>query len=223
MADTTIPGPRDEMIEFYVQHAEIWSASAVDIGLTLAQATAVADAATAAQAALDAATAARNASKVQTSMLNDKAASLRSVGGAAVAQIRAFAEITDNPDVYDKAQITPPAPPTPVGPPTSPADLTADPHADGTISLRWKGTVSGGQSFVIERSIDMGAWGIVRSVREKSWLDNAVPMNTNNIRYRVYGMRGDTLSVNPPITSVNFGNLPAAIAAAFKTTMSEAA
>lgn len=223
MADTSIPQSRNDIISFYAQHAPIWSTAPVDIGLTIPTAAAVKAAADEAVAALNAAEAARNASKVATDTLNAKAASLRLIGGAAMATIRAFAETTGNEEIYQKAQISPPAPPKPVGPPVSPTEFSADPNADGTITLKWKGTVSGNQWFVIERSIDMGAWTFIKSIREKRWLDTAVPMNVSNITYRVFGLRGSELSVSPPTAAVNFGTLPAALAAAFRTPNSQAA
>ncbi len=223
MADTTIPQSRNDIINFYAQHEPIWQTEQADIGLSVDQVAQVKSAVEAAVLALNAAEAARNASKLATAMLNEKAAQLRSVGGAAVATIRAYAETTGDEAIYDKAKVSPPAPPKPVGPPVSPTNFTADPNADGTITLKWKGTVSGNQSFVIERSVDMGPWIMVEGLRKKAWLDTKVPMNVNLIRYRIFGVRGNQYSVNPALTNVNFGTLPPELAAAFRTSTTEAA
>src|SRR5690606_33509652 len=94
-----------------------------------------------------------------------------------------------NPEVYELAKLAPPSPPAPIAPPTSPTEFRADPNADGTITLTWKGTLSQNQSFDIERSIDGGTFTFVKNVRGKRWLDDRVPMNSVSITYRAYGVR----------------------------------
>jgi hypothetical protein len=205
------------MIKFYEQRQPTWLAKATDIGLSATQPVELATKIEKALGDQASAEEARVLAKNATEQAAMSAADLKSFGAGLMSTIRGFAESTGNNEVYTTALIPPPKPATPAGPPTSPTEIGADPHADGTITLKWKGTVANGQWFVIERSIDGGAWMYQHSQREKTWLDKAVPMNTNTIRYRVFGLRGTALSVNPPVATVNFGNLPAAIAAAFKS------
>lgn len=51
----------------------------------------------------------------------------------------------------------------------------------------------------------------------KTWTDDAVPMNTNVIQYRVFRQRGLAKSTTAPTAVVNFGTLPPALAAAFRS------
>ena len=215
MADV-VPKTQDGLLDWYAQHQPKWEASAAAIGISLAQATAL-------KALVDAATAkrasrndARQTSKTATQSFNQSLSDLGSFGAALMATIRAFAEATDDPNVYDLADIPAPKPATPAPPPVAPADFTADPNADGTITLRWKGLISQNGSFDIERSIDGGAWTFVTNVRAKTWKDEAVPMNTNMIAYRGWGRRDDVRSATAAQTMVNFGNLPTTLLAAFR-------
>src|SRR5690606_1211712 len=93
----------------------------------------------------------------------------------------------------------------------------ADPIADGTILLKWKGTLSHGQDFDIERAIDDGPFVFIKNVRAKSYHDMAVPMNTNAIKYRIYGVRATKRSVTSATANVLFGTLPPALQAAFRS------
>lgn len=217
MADTQIPKTANELVDFYAAHFEIWEQHALQIGLSTELVTAVKDASGTAVAARNAAIAARNASKLATSMYHDKVDILRSIGGAAVATIRAFAEATDNSEVYDLAKLSPPAPPSPAGPATAPTEFTADPNADGTITLRWKGTIARGQTFDIERSIDGGPAAFIKNMRGKKYIDTAVPTGAVSITYRAWGVRNNVRSETSASTQVLFGTLPPALQAVFKT------
>ncbi len=217
MADTQIPNTRNEIVEFYKQHAEIWSTLTTEIGISVELAAAVKAATDAAVLAQQTAVAQRNTAKMSTTDFYDKADALRAIGGAAVATIRAYAEATDDKEVYIKAEVSPPAPPTPPGPPVAPKSVTADPNATGTITLKIKGSVAKNASFHIERSVDNGPWVLVNPTRSKTWTDEAVPMNTNTITYRVFGVRDNKRSDNATSATVNFGNLPAALQAAFRS------
>jgi hypothetical protein len=216
MADTQIPSGRNELVDFYEKHYELWVDKALEIGLSVELAAAVKTAAEAAIAARNNAGLLRNSAKMGTTDYYEKADALRSIGGAAVATIRAFADATDNKTVYITAAISPPAPPTPAGPPSPAVNFTADPRADGMINLKWKGTVAQNASFDIERCVDSGPYVLLDNVRTKSFLDKAVPMNTNMIVYRIYGKR-DGVRSTPETATVLFGNLPAAIQAAFRS------
>lgn len=217
MALNNVPSSRNEMIQFYKEHAPIWSAAAAVIGLTPAAATEVQALVDKAVASLDKANAARNSSKSSTAILNADAELLRSTGGAAVATIRAFAETSGDPAVYEAADLAPPSPPKPVGPPVAPTNLVADPTPNGTIEITWKGTTAQGQFFIIERSVDGGAWTRLQPVAAKKFTDLLVPRNSNVIQYQVWGARFDTKSATAPIATVNFGTVDPAIAAAFRS------
>ena len=212
-----IPGPRDDMLTFYANHIDTWELNQASIGLALPEVTALKNAIEAAQAQLTATQVLRENARNATDLLNAKAAIVRSLGGAAMSTIRGYAEATDPIEVYEKADLPMPKPPTPAGPPVAPTSVVADPNATGTITLKIKGSVAQNASFEIERSVDGGAYVLVKPTRLKTWTDEAVPMNTNTIVYRVWGVRGNVRSQTATSATVNFGNLPAEILAAFRT------
>lgn len=220
---SVIPKTRDAMIEWYTQRQPIWEAQLEQIGVTAPQCTELKNRLGQAVDLVAAAKAKRESAKTATEAAALAVDSLRSYGAGLVSTIRAFAEATDDDQVLIKAEVPLPKPPTPVGPPTSPTDLSADPHANGTITLKWKGTIQGNQWFAIDRKTTAGNWVRLDSVRAKKFTDLAVPMNTNIILYRVYGQRGTQISNPPAEATVNFGNVPAEIAAAFRTGDTQAA
>ncbi len=212
-----IPGPRDEMLDFYANHIETWDMNQASIGLGAPELTALKEALDAALLQRGATQQLRQNARTATDVLNAKAALVRSLGGAAMSTIRGYAEATDPAVVYAKADLPMPKPPTPAGPPVAPTSVVADPNATGTITLKIKGSVAQNASFEIERSVDGGPYVLIKPTRSKTWTDEAVPMNTNVIIYRVWGARDDVRSQTATSATVNFGNLPAEILAAFRT------
>lgn len=161
-----------------------------------------------ARAAYEGAIAARSTSRTATNIQSSAVGVMAELGGDYIKTIRAFAETTGNPSVYDLAELPPPAPPAPLGPPATPTKLTATLNTEGQISLRWGGTRAGGTSYLIERSINSsaGPWTLIGASEERSFLDEAVPTATQSIAYRVFATRsGGTSPATAPIT-VLFGN-----------------
>lgn len=216
MSTPIVPNGRDEMIAFYKVHQPVWETNMLALGLTQPEIDEIKAKLTAALTQQETAAQARQNAQAQTLSLNQLADVLRATGALMMTRIRTYAESTNNPALYALAEIPAPKPPQPAGPPQTPTDFVADPLANGTITLTWKGSIAQGQDFPVERSIDGGPWTLRDTVRGKKWTDMAVPMNSNVIQYRIYGRRSDVWS-NPPATAtVNFGNLPAEILAAFR-------
>lgn len=209
MADTQIPNGRNALLGFYEAHADRWAASAAAVGLSPELAAAMASTTAEAAEAREAMIAARNAAKLATAMFYEKIETMRATGSAAVATIRAFAEATNNVEVYRTAEVSPAADRSPPPPPQAPSTLHADPNADGTVRLTWKGTLSRNQSFDVERSIDGGAYTLLKNVRGKNYRDAAVPSCAGRITYRLYGVRNNVRSSDVKTTQVLFGNVPA--------------
>lgn len=213
-----VPQQRDLMIQFYEYHSPIWTANAAGVGLLPAQTTELATRLEKAKNSLDAVLAARQQAKALTLQLDADAAALRSYGAGLMSTIRGYAEQQADPaETYVLAEIPAPQPAKPAGPPVAPEAVVADPNATGTITLKIKGSVAQNASFHIERSIDGGPYLLVGPTRLKTWTDEAVPMNSNTIQYRVFGVRDDTRSQTATTATVNFGNLPPALQAAFRS------
>ena len=214
---SVIPTTQEGLLAFYLERQGTWELKAAELGLLPANVTALKSATEALQTARMTRAELKNQAKAATVDVEEKYAELRSVGAGLVATIRAFAETTNNTQVLVTAQLPPQKPPTPAPPPVAPEAVTADPNATGTITLKIKGSVAQNGSFRIERSIDGGPYVLLDPTRAKTWTDEAVPMNSNVISYRVYGVRDDTRSQTATTATVNFGNLPPALQAAFRS------
>jgi hypothetical protein len=205
------------MVAWFNERIDLWASSAAEIGLDPLAVTAFKAQLESVNGQISQMAIKRNAARAATINTNASAAVLRAAGSGLIATIKAFAETSGNEDVYEKSNVPPPAPPSPAPPPVAPELVTADPNAVGTITLKIRGSVAQNGSFHIERSIDGGAWVLVNPTREKTWTDMAVPMNTNTIAYRVFGVRDSKRSDTATGATVNFGNLPPELQAAFRT------
>ncbi len=214
---TVVPQSQEGLVNWYATHEPVWSTHFASIGVSEAQCSALKDLVEAAKLALTARELAQEEARSKTEAVHTALAALSGFGAAMMSTIRAYAEATDDPNVYQTALIPAPKPDTPAGPATMPTDFEADPNPDGTITLKWKGTVAQGQSFDIERSVDGGAWVFVKNTRKKNWKDTAVPTNVSGITYRIYGTRNDVRSDKSATAQVLFGTLPPELQAAFRS------
>lgn len=214
---SVLPGTRDAMLAWFNERIELWVAEAAAIGLDPLAVNAFKTQLESVNTQASQMFIARNAARAATISTNSSAAVLRAAGSGLIATIKAYAETTGDDSVYEKSNVPPPAPPTPAPAPTAPEMVTADPNAVGTITLKIKGSIAQNGSFHIERSVDGGPWVLVNPTRLKTWTDEAVPMNVATIAYRVFGVRDDKRSQTATSASVNFGTLPPALQAAFRS------
>lgn len=126
-----------------------------------------------------------------------------------LATIKAYAETTDNPNVYVLAQIPPPAPPTPVPAPATPTNLTASIDASGILSLSWEAERSGpstGIIFLVSRQDAEGApFTLTGATFAKSFIDPTFVACNGQISYRVQAQRGDLFSGFAGPLQINLG------------------
>lgn len=206
-----LPSKVNERIQWFEQRVADWATNAVAIGLTAGQVTTITTLTTAARTAFDDAQTARQDSKNATNTLKNASALMSEFGGDLVKMIRSFAEASNNPNVFTLASIPPPAPPTPAGPPEPPTDLSADPNADGTITLKWKGSVASQTFFTVWRRIGTtGSFTQIGSLASKRFIDDGVPPPTGpnaatQIFYNVRSQRGTAFSAPSDTTVVQFG------------------
>ncbi len=209
-----VPDSRTDMIAWFAQRAPIWAANGAKIGLTPEQITALAGFVNTAQTTEAAAFAARAASKDATVVYHNEAEVLRDFGAGLVKTIKAYADATDNPNVYSDASIPPPAPPAPLGPPATPTDVTASINNEGHVELNWSGSRAGGTSFLVERTVtpvggSTGAWTLLASVEERDFIDTAVPQGLASALYRIKAQRAGGTSVASEPGQVLFGTASA--------------
>lgn len=206
----TVPDRINERIEWFELRIAEWSAQPASIGLTAAQCTALQAAIEEARAAYDHALAARIAAKNATLGQATMVRNMSDLGADAIRYIRAFADSRPTPvqrdGVYKAASVPPPAPPQPAGPPVPPTGVVADPNADGTVTIKWRGSTANQTFFTIWRRVgNLSSWSQIGSVATKSFVDAGVPAGTPSVRYYIRAQRNDELSAPSEEAVVNFG------------------
>lgn len=204
---SVLPDQINQRIQWFEQRIASWKAAPAAIGLTPAQANALDVAVKAARTAYDNALAARIASKNATLGQKTAVSSMTSLGADTLRFIKAFAESQPNPDtVYQLASVPPPAPPTPPGPPTPPVDVVADPNADGTVTIKWKGSTSYQTFFTVWRRVGNNTqWTQIGAVATKSFRDDSVPPGSPSATYVIRSQRNAQVSAASDEAVVNFG------------------
>jgi hypothetical protein len=209
---SVVPSKPAEAYDFAVARQTIWSGVPTQIGLTAADATAMADSTENFAQAFDAAVKARASSKAATEALAQATRTMRTRISDNVQKIRLFAESSANPNVYSIAQIPAPARPAPLPAPEQPRDIEAVLNANGELTLRFRANGGrGGASFLVSRKLAMesnfrlvGTAGVTRS-RIKSFTDTTLPPGSTNVQYIITGQRGSVRGADSPIFTVVIG------------------
>lgn len=196
-----------ERIIFLEQRMSLWANNAVEIGLTPEQVGVLETLVLAARSKHNAALTARNASKLATQELYTAAGTMTSSASEMIQTIRLFAESTQDPEVYDLANIPAPSPPKPAGPPPQPTEVSHHCQPDGSVLLKWKGSLSHGAFFkVYRRMTGEGSFSSIGAVAAKSLIDDTVPAGTHQAIYYIVGQRGIETGPASEWYTVNFGN-----------------
>ncbi len=200
-----VPSKIADRLAFYEQHLPIWATDPTAIGLNVGQisnlATFVADARAKFDATQDARADARAATTLQTNAM----ATMSDLGADLIKTIRAYAETTNDPNVYGIAQIPPPAPPTPAGPPDKPTELEARILLPFGIGLTWKGTTAQSAYFGIWRQLPgETAFSMIKTTSEKSFEDRTLPGGIDGVVYYIAAVR-DSFEVNSASLTISFG------------------
>ncbi|VAX40710.1 hypothetical protein MNBD_PLANCTO03-464, partial [hydrothermal vent metagenome] len=202
-----LPDSRIQQIEWFEQRLAAWMSNTAAIGLTPAQVSQLQGELAAARADYMTAQQARNDSKSATVGFHASSDTLVDDGRDLIKTIKAFAEATNDPNVYVLADVPPPAPPGVVPPPGTPFDFRVSLLQDGAIELGWKcnnPTGGGGTVYEIKRSEAGGPMAFINNTGAKSFVDNTVPANSGPVTYQITAVRS-TLSGNPAQFTVQFG------------------
>lgn len=193
---SSIPSSQSEMLSWFEAHAPVWIENATAIGLTSLQASTLNAMAGAGRSAFDFAQTKNQEKLAAFDAKNESLSTLRSYGSEMVKLIRAFAESTNNPVVYQTAQIPQPAAPVPQ-PPENPYNITFELLTTGQLQLRWKGSSNGGStSYSVSRAVQTepgGAFGAPQTIAivgEKTFIDAGVPSCTIAATYVITAHKG---------------------------------
>ncbi len=204
-----VPSSRIAKVEFYETHAPIWGIGPTLIGLTAVQVTNMTALTKAARDAYNAQQTAIDAAKSATTKFYNAVHDMQGLGADLIANIKTFAETTNNPNVYVLANVPAPAAPTPAGPPVAPDMLNAVMNSDGTIHLTWKGTLAQRQFFSVWRQLPSQSMPVqISAVAAKEYTDVTVPRGLQQVIYNVRAHRDSAVSVPTSNLVVYFGAIP---------------
>lgn len=194
---TTYPIRRADFTVWGQSHAETFSANAVAIGLTPAQALAFSDAISLLQTASVAQDKARDNAKAATEGVNDAFAAAKQITGETLKRIRLFAETTNNPNVYQVANIPSPSAPSPVPPPGTPTDFKIELDTSGAITLKFKcqnPSNGGGVTYLVRRKLPgENTFSIIGSSGKRSYTDPTLPAGVTSAEYTIQAQRAGKL------------------------------
>ncbi len=199
------------MIQWFADRAASWAADPTGIGLTAAQVADLVAFLNVAQTGSDNAIAARIASRDATVVFHEGADTLRDFGADLIKTIKAYAETTNDPNVYAAASVPPPSGPTPTGPPEVPTEVTASINGFGYVFIEWKASRAVGTQFILQRQLTPvdgppSAWTYAGSSTTNDYTDTTVPTGFASVSYRVYAQRASGTSDASNVTTLAFGS-----------------
>lgn len=206
----TIP----ELINWCNTHAGLFSTNAASIGLSAADATAFSTLAASLETFNGKAQDARQASKDATKQLQSSIDAIRALGNAYILRIKAYAEATNNDNVYALAGITPSDPPSTLPAPVAPETFTASVNPDGSLTIKWKVSQPAGVTnvqYLVSRRVNTatGPFALLTAVgSEKTFTDVTLPVGVDRVEYIVQPKRGTVLGPQSNVFAIQFGSVP---------------
>jgi hypothetical protein len=203
----TVPKNPLDKVRFYEAHLDAWMSSAVLIGTSTAEVSALETRAQAARDAFSAQQAAWQSARSATATFHNAVAAMANAGAGIISQIRAKAESTNNPNVYVLSHISPPAARTPMAPPGKPDGFKVELQVIGALTVKWKCPNPAGSSgtiYQVWRRIGAGDFQYVTSVGSKQFIDATIPPGTSSITYQVQAFRSTAAGPKAQF-NVNFG------------------
>ena len=206
---TVVPSKDLDAVQFFEDHLGVWSSNALAIGTSVSAITAYTTVVKAARDAYTAQQKAQQTAKAATTTWHNNVKNMREIGGDLIKTIKAFADTTNNPNVYSLAEIPMPMPPAPVPAPGQPGSFKVGLTGSGAIEITWKcdnGSASTGAFFVITRKLaGETAFTTVGNVGAKKFTDMSIIQGTTGATYLVQGFRGILAGTISEQLSVQFG------------------
>lgn len=205
---TIVPRSRPDAIDWLGAHLPVWSADPTSIGLTAETITDLTTKHTVASSVQGDAQAANNAKLAASATFRSEADAMREAAVAAVQTIKAFAQTSGDPSVYQAAQIPEPVGPSPAEPPEAPSELTATFINGGRLDLAWKGKGPTGTFYNVLRRLDESEpYVSIGTTTGKSFLDETLPAGTSRVEYQVVAQQTSNKVYGPEfIVRLGSGN-----------------
>jgi hypothetical protein len=217
---TIVPETRKGKISFYQTHVPKWAEDPASIGVTPEAVATLADLVSEARDAYTAHSQAQQTAQAATQRFHDAVQRMhRGIGGGAnlLQQIKTFAAITGDKEVYVRAWISAPARPGRPGSaaaPGMPHGFEVELLQIGWAKLTWKcdnprGSV--GTVYEIRRQLNnQGTFHYIATVgSEKRFIDQSLPTGTHTCIYEVTALRS-TRRGKPARYMFNLSGLPSA-------------
>jgi|HigsolmetaAR202D_1030399.scaffolds.fasta_scaffold00190_15 uncharacterized cupredoxin-like copper-binding protein len=205
----TYPRDRQQFLLWCEAHFPVWESAPAAIGLTAAQTAAFKTATNTMRARVNAQKAAQDAAKAATESAGQQERVLRENAGDLVRSIRAFAENSNNPNVYVQAQIPAPQPASPVPPPGQPENFRVELNPGGSITIRWKARHPQGSDrvvyFVRRKLPGQTAFTLLGGTGEKAFTDETLPAGAASATYIVQAQRGNISGPPSQQLTISFG------------------
>ncbi len=211
---TNVPTNIPDLISWCQVHAPLWATNAASIGLTAAQATAFTTLVSSMLTTNGKAQDARQASKDATKQFQSDVTAVRSLAGSYVNSIKAFAETTNNENVYALAGVSPNDSPGTVPTPVPPETFTTLVNPDGSLTVKFKVSQPEGVTnvqYLVSRRVNAssGAFSLITAVgSEKMFTDVTLPVGVDRVEYIVQPKRGEVLGAQSNVLAIQFGSLP---------------
>jgi hypothetical protein len=205
-----IPDSRAGTIALVQSKIAPWTASATQIGTTVAQINSLDGLLTGAQDAIAAQVAAEQTRKTLTAAADNAIDVLMAAFSDVVKQIRTAAANGNAAQVYQLAEIPAPATPSPVGPPGTPTDFKVKLQPDGWLELIWKcsnPSNAGGPIYHVYRKHGTEDFTFIGGTGEKKFPDTTLPQGVATVIYKVQAVRTTQIGVAAQFV-VNFGTTP---------------
>ena len=171
-----VPKNPADQITFYTSHVPTWQSDPEAIGLSNSTVAGLSADLLAAQAAFLAAREARNQARAATLAYRTAVRALHARGSGAIATIKAFAQSTDDPNVYSRSHLSAPRRGGPIAAPAAPVNVSATISGNGALTLSWEARASGastGVFFQVYRRENFAAWTLLASTADTAHVDPA--------------------------------------------------
>jgi hypothetical protein len=204
--------PRDKMakIAFYEAHIEAWLAHSAEIGLDHDEVEDLAALIAAARADKIAQATAEGARISATGVSDQSVDAMHTLGATMITKIKAHAQATNDPNVFNRANVPARKVAAPFPPPSRARAITTHLNIDGSITLRWKARQPRGATGTIYQVLRrvVGAHGdfvhLGTAGHDKAFTDHTIPQGTGSLIYRIVPVRSGLFG-DATETNVNFG------------------
>lgn len=208
---SVVPNRIEDYLNWAEQRAQTWQSAPTTIGLTAAQATAMANAVSLARVKFADRAKAATAAQIATNEQDDAVRASRRLTSDLIRAIRGFAANSVNPnDVLNRAELPLPQPAAPLPPPGKPNTINVGiTPTTGAITLSWKVTNpagASGTSYIVRRRVgNTGEFAFVGVTGTKKFVDSTFTAGPDSVQYTIQGQRSDVAGPVSDIVTINFG------------------